>query len=243
MTGIKKFCDFLAFFALFWLGVFIFRKFMPYNPTGIESKIEKLKHFFSKDNYTDYRPYLWLIGLLVLSLAAGRLFARFPAITLAMSALPFIQALSMYLDNKLYEWTAIYLTLCFMPVIGAAADAIYLDRNDGKRRLFHAANVAGLMAVPYCAYVYMRYEKLYGVLVSEVEKTNLFDRFLAKNYSNINPKHIIITAAFFAAAVLISYIWRDLYYLDVLVSFAPLVYFVRPCLPTGSFYIPLSYLQ
>jgi hypothetical protein len=58
----------------------------------------------------------------------------------------------MYLDGKLYEWTAINLTLCFLPVVGAAADALYLDGQtaDGVSSMPQTLRA---VIVPYCAYV------------------------------------------------------------------------------------------
>ena len=144
------------------------------------------------------------------------------------------------------KWQAVFhlilaaalLTLFFLPVIGAAADALYLDRNDGKRRLYHAVNVAGLMVLPYCAYVYMQYEKIYGMLLTDVEKMGKFELFIASNYSKITPQTLLLTSLFFVAAVLVSYLWRDLYYLDAAVSLIPLVYFFYLMLTDGLFLHP-----
>ena len=157
MSYFKKFTDLLAGVVIFITSVLLIAGYMEYTPPKPEDVIEeglevksKLENFLFVQKGNDYRQYVILIGLLILSIAVSRIFKKIPAVSFSFSALPLCQALGMFRNLLIYEYEGLIIVLCALHAVGTFFDAVFLDKTDGKKRTFAAAAIWGAVSGAAC---------------------------------------------------------------------------------------------
>ena len=221
MSTFKKFACFCGGIALFCACFFLFREFMSFSPVEPVSLREKWEMVFV-DGLAgrDYRPYLGLIATLLLSLLVSGLLKEWPAIGLAASALPFLQALFMLRDDLLYERPMLYLLLSALPIIGNLWDALQRDAEDGRHRAFWMANASALLALGFFILLLWRQEAV--AEAADVYELSRFDQalfFAAESAPLVLWRNLALT---YAALIAVSLALRGAYWLDLLLSVLPI---------------------
>lgn len=225
MNYFKRFSDFCAVFAISAAAIYTLRKFMSFNPADAEGMVEKLKLFFSKDYYRDYRSYIVLITLLTVSLVVGAVLERFPYIGFALSLAPMLQILLMFGDGKLYERPMLYVILGIAHVLGNIVHSLYLDRADGKRRGFICVNLAGIALSALGFWVWRRAELLSHIgAVLDEDKLGSRDAAILAGVEDGAQSIILKLSLMILVGVAISIILRDVYFIDAAVAVIPFVY-------------------
>ena len=103
MSYFKRFTDGCAVFGALFILIFIFSKFMGLKELEqMESTSEKLKYFLGGETSIDYRPFVVLFILLAISITVSVLLHKFPQFTVAVSALPLIYMVQMFVSNRLF---------------------------------------------------------------------------------------------------------------------------------------------
>lgn len=228
MGHYKKFTDFLAGFSAFAALIYIFRQYMSFKDEEITSTVEKLKTFFGKDFTKDYREYLILIAIIVIAVAAGRIFAKFPVVSFVFSLLPMIEVLRMFNSGILYERPMIYVMISLLFVSGNVVEAICRDREDGGRRhrAFVQANSAGIIIAGISFFLYYRTEKLSALAEDAVEELNKFDLHILTKYEMADMKVYLVIGIMALVTVAVSLIFRGAYFIDLPLAAVPFVYTV-----------------
>ncbi len=222
MGYFKRFGDFCAAFGAFSAIMYIFCQYMAFDFKELEGIGEKLKYFFSNEPRKDYRFYIPLILLFIISFTLSTLLHKYPQFTLAVSALPMIQIIAMLDADKLYERPMLYVVLSAAHICGSLFECIRRDREDNGRRAAFATDLLGLCAVGFCVYALITAR---GIADLDHQKANIFQSQLSMLLSYSAPDLSIFkyTAVCFGALAAIRLILRDLYYLDALLSVVPLV--------------------
>lgn len=222
MGYFKRFGDFCAAFGVFAAVMYIFSQYMAFDFEEIESLTEKLKYFFSNEPRKDYRYYIPLILLLVISFTLSTLLHKYPQFTLAVSVLPMIQIITMLDGDKLYERPMLYVVLSGAHIAGCLFECIRRDREDNARRAAFAVDLLGLCAAGFCVYVLITAD---GIADLDHGKANIFETqlWMLLSYSAPDLGILKYTAVCFGVLVALRLILRDLYYLDALLSLIPLV--------------------
>lgn len=224
MSYFKRFTDFCAGFTAFYAIIYVFGQFMQYNPADAEGTKEKLKLFFSKENYRDYRAFLILIILLIVSVVAGRIFERMPYISLAVSILPMVQIMLIYSDDKLSDRPMLYILLGLIHVSGNILHAISLDKADGKRRAFICANICGICAALLGIWVWRKAKQLSLLDDAAVSELGVRDHAILLGAENDEHSILLKISVIILATVVLSLILRDIYFIDVISSAVPFLY-------------------
>lgn len=221
MNIFKRFGDFCAGFAAFSAIIYLFREFMAYSPEGEVSVLEKLKLFLSFEPRRDYRFYLPMIGLFLLSLAISLLFHKRPYLSFAASVLPMLQVLTLFISEKLYERPMLYLILAIGHMAGCLWECIRLDRTKSGRRAALGVDLCGLVGVGLCLRI-LREVKLVGEM--ETVDMSLFQRKILAGLEEADLTVFYVTAALLGGTILVRWLLRDLYYLDALLALPLPVY-------------------
>ena len=221
MNYFKRFGDFCAGFAAFSAVIYLFREFMAYTTEEELGLLGKLKSFLSFEPRKDYRFFLPLIGLFLLSLIISLLFKKHPYVSFAVSVLPLLRVISMFVSEKLYERPMLYVILGAIHVAACLWECVRLDRARSGRRAALAADLCGLVGLGLCLYT-LRQTRV----VTEMESVDLsfFERKIYTGLEGADLTVFWVTAALFGVTVLLRWIWRDLYYLDALLSLPLPVY-------------------
>ncbi len=220
MGAFKRFTDFCTGIALFVSSFFLFREFMAYSPDGDPSTREKIKLFFSENAWRDYRPYLWLVGLLALSLFIGIVAKRLPSLGFAFATLPFLHALVMFRDGNLYERPMLYLLLTILPLAGNLFDALSRDADDGRHRAFVLANVSSLLVLLFFALLLWRREVIAGADVSRLKP---FDQHIFFGIEELDVSFWKSFAIAYAVGIAVSLLFRGAYWIDLILAAIPLI--------------------
>ena len=221
MSYFKRFADFCAGFALFSAVIYLFRQFMAYTPKEEVSLLEKLKLFFNSGARLDYKEYLPLLLLLLLSFIVSLAFHRLPYVCFAVSVLPLLQLISMYTSDRLYERPMLYVILVGMHSLGCLTECVRRDREDRRRRSALGTDAVALIAIGFCLYVLRLIPKL---ATMEIVQMSLFERKIFFSLENANTSIFWKLAVIYAAAVLLRWLLRDLYYLDAALAAIPFGY-------------------
>ena len=99
MSYFKKFTDLVGGIGAFFASLYFIGQYMMYDPKELEEGVSKLSQFLSNENGRNYRQYIVLIALLIISVAVGRLFKKLPALTFCVSVLPVIQVMGMFYNE------------------------------------------------------------------------------------------------------------------------------------------------
>lgn len=227
MGAFKRFCDFCCGIALFVACFFLFREFMIFRPEGDPTLREKLKLFFFENTWRDYRPYLGLLGLLVLSLLVGAIARRWSSIGFAFAALPFLHVLSMLGRDILYERPMLYVLLTALPLVGNLFDAITRDRDDGRHRSFVLANVSSLLVLLFAALVLWRASVAIPTDDMPLAEMKAFDRTVAAAALENDLSFLRHYAIAYAVGIGISLCFCGAYWIDLILAALPLVAALR----------------
>ena len=229
MKYLKGFTDFCGGFSAFCAAVYAMGQFMMYDSDNYEGMIEKFKYFFSADYSKNFKAYLIMISLLVISVAVGRIFDRFPFICLSVSLLPLLWTLFMFASNWLYDRPMLYVILAAVHMAGNVIHALMLDKTDGKRRAFLCVNVCGGLFGAMCIGVWKRIETLGSLTLTdkEIKALSDIDTEIYKGLDSGSEKLLLIIGITILATVLISVILRDLYFIDVILCALPFIYSVK----------------
>ena len=220
MGSFKRFTDFCGGIALFVASFFLFREYMAYTPDGEPALREKIKLFLSETAWRDYRPYLWLVGLLALSLLVGIVLRRLPSVCFAFVALPFLHALWMFRDGTLYERPMLYLLFTLLPLAGNLFDALSRDAEDGRHRAFALANVSSLLVLLFFVLLIWRCN---AVMDADVSLLKPFDRDIFFGVEELDVSFWKYFAAAYAVGIVVSLLFLGAYWIDLLLAAAPLI--------------------
>ncbi|MBE6547060.1 MAG: hypothetical protein E7668_06455 [Ruminococcaceae bacterium] len=211
MSYFKRFGDFCAGFAAFSAILYVFREFMEFTPKETVPLLEKLKLFFSDEPRREYRTYLILIGLLLLSLLISLLLHRFPYLSFATSVPPLLHIMLMYDAGLLYERPMLYFVLGGVHACGCLAECIRRDREDRRRRAAIAADLCGLVGMGLCGYVLRITPTIPDVPYGEL---NFFERQMYFSAAQADLTLFRRLLILLAVTVALRWLLRDLYYLD-----------------------------
>lgn len=249
MNYFKKFSDFCAVFAISAAAVYTLRKFMSFNPADTEGITEKLKLFFSKDYFRDYRAYLVLIMLLTASLIVGVVLERFPYVGFTLSLVPMLQILLMFGDGKLYERPMLYVILGITHVLGNIVHSLYLDRADGKRRGFICVNLAGISLSTLGFWVWRRAGQLSLLDEEAAAELGSRDAAILLGVEDGAQSIILKLSIIILISVVISIVLRDVYFIDAIIAAIPFAYSAHlvareklHLFPLAIIFITFSYL-
>ena len=224
MTYFKKFTDFCTGFAAFSVLMYLFCEFMAYSPRDKEGELlgakEKLGLFFDTAKVSkDYRVLLLLILLLLLSITVACLARKLPALSFVTSLLPLSFALTLYADGKLYEHAVLLLLLLILSPIGALYDCLSQDREDTRHRAHLAINLSCILGAFGVLFVYFTAENF---APTPMKKFNYFDQKLYESYL-LKEEYSILwqLALLFLLTVLLSFLLRELYFLDAIIALIP----------------------
>ena len=239
MSYFKKFCDLIGGIGATFAAVFLLGRYMEYNPSDAENK---LKIFFSSENSKEYRQYVVFIVLLFAAVLLGRLFKKFPEITLFLSVLPLCQVMGMLWHKKLYEDPEFYVIVCLTVVAGNIYEAFLRSKESGSNVLHSAAVVVGafgvvssLLSVKFSSMAKAYSDAFVENELAEAEEL-VADRlsFIGADLISNVPENEIKTLAFVAAAlavclavsVICRVFVRKLYVLNLLLSAVPFFYVI-----------------
>jgi len=222
MGYFKRFGDVCALFAAFSAFMYVFCQYMAYDFDEIVGTTEKLKYFFSNSPRKDYRFYLTLILLLLVSFIISTVFHKLPFLTLAAAALPIIQIVAMYDSERLYERPMLYLVLASVHAVGCLYECIRRDREDRGRRGAIATDLLGIVIVGFCLYVLYTSR---GIANIEFENISLLELLLYNAFYLQTPDLSVFKyfAICYGVLAVLRMIWRDLYYVDAILSVFPFV--------------------
>ena len=227
MGYVKRFGDFCAAFAAFSVFMYLFCQYMAMDFKEIEGFMEKIKYFFSNEPRREYRYYLTLLVLLLISFAVSVIFHKLPWLTFAVSVLPMIQIIIMYDADEIYERPMLLIVLSSLHVFGCLFECIRRDRGDRRRRSALAVDIMGLAAAGFCLYILYISKDIANV---EFEHISIIEKLLyyAVVYDGADMSLFRNIAICFGVLVTLRLALRDLYYIDAVLSLAPLgavVYF------------------
>lgn len=234
MNYFKRFTNFCGGFVAFAATLHLIGEYMSFKLPE-DAEMSKLKTFISAERPEEYRGYLIMIALFVLSVIAGRIFERLPYVTLAASLFPLYQAVNLFSRGKIEKFPSLYLILAILHTAGSIVHAISLDKRDGKRRGFVCANLLGAMIFAGGYWVWKRAEKL--MLFEEpVTVENLGNVEVRLATAALDDVHGIILriAVMIAVCTVISLILRDIYFIDAILAAVPLVYAINKVLIRGT---------
>ena len=217
----KRFGDFCAAFDAFSVFMYMFCQYMAMDFDEIEGIVAKLKYFISNEPRKEYRYFLTLFILFVLSFVVSTVFHRLPFLTLAVSVLPMIQIIVMFDGEKLYERPMLFIVLSALHIVGCLFECIRRDRDDRGRRAALAVDLLGLVAAGFCGYILYLSKDIADVdftHISIIERT-LYSAVVHFEADLSIFKYLAIGLC---VAVVLRLVLRDLYYLDALLSLVPL---------------------
>ena len=204
---------------------------MTFKLPDAETDAGKLKTFLSVDRPENYRGYVIMVALFLLSVLVGRIFERLPYVTLAVSLLPLYQTVNLFSTGKIEKFPILYLLFAILHTVGSVSHALVLDREDGKRRGFISANLLGAMMFAGGIWAWRRAEELLDYEdIFTVEGISKVELNLASAAADGAHKFLWNIAAIVLVCVVISLILRDIYFIDAILAAVPLVYAVHKVL-------------
>ncbi|MBQ9086426.1 MAG: hypothetical protein IJY47_04485 [Clostridia bacterium] len=224
MSTFRKFANACAGFAAFTALMQVFCQFMAYSPGEVESTKEKLKLFFDPENVKNYRVYLTLTALILLSLALTLLFRKQPYLGFAASLPPLVWVWLLFAEGALYERPILFPLLLVIYTAGAVYDCIRLDREDPKRRTWITANLSALAPAALCGWILYQVPKLSESLP---ENPGYTEQLLFNAITHEENFQIFITVALlYLGSVVLSLLCFELYFVDGILSLIPLGYVI-----------------
>lgn len=238
MSYLKKFSDLVGGIGAFFAAVFLLGKYMEYDQENVEEGYSKLRWFFSSNNDSEYRQYLVLIALMVIAIALGLIFKKYPVISLVASVLPLCQAMSMMYRTLFYDFAYFYVAVCAVMFCGSLYETVAFDRADGRHRTALGATLIGALGVGFSCIsisvsstVARLNEISLGNGLSEVE-TKLagdlkpFGILVLSDVPEKEKAALIFFAVAIAVCVIIHLILRRVYFIDAVLAFVPFIWSV-----------------
>lgn len=223
MSVFKKFTDFCGGIAAFSAIFYLFREFMSFQPRDeVESLIQKLKLFLSDEPQLEYRPYLLLILLFLVSLTLSLIFHRLPYLAFPVSLLPLACATDMLSRKEIYEYPMLYVILGALHTFGILWECIRRDREDLRQRSALALNLGDALVAGVSFLIWSRPRVLEGVTPTEAK---FFDRIPMYALQKGESFAVFKTAAIvFLVLGLIGFLLWELHYLHALFAIGASVY-------------------
>lgn len=218
MNYFKRFTNFCGGFVAFAAILHLIGEYMSFKLPE-DAEMSKIRTFLSAERPEEYRGYVIMIALFVLSAALGRIFERLPYVTLAVSLLPLYQTVNLFSLGKIEKFPILYLLLAILHTVGSIVHALVLDRCDGKRRGFICATELGLAMAAAGAWLYRKACELSVYedpeTVEGLSKTEIRIATAAhEDFQNL----IMNIAVMIAVSVFVSLILRDIYFIDAIIS-------------------------
>lgn len=217
MSAFKKFTDFCGGLAAFAAIFYLFREFMSFKPKEEpESLLAKVKLFFSDEPQFEYRPYLMLIVLLLLSLFVSLIAHRLPYVAFPVSLLPLARALDMLEREEIYERAMFYVVLSALHVFGILWECVRRDREDRRQRSALALNLGAATVALVSFLIFMRPRALVGTELTEVK---FFDRIPLQAMMQGESFVIFRTMAIvFLAVCAVGFLLWELHYVQAAIA-------------------------
>lgn len=221
MGYFKKFGDFCSGFCCFTALIYLFRQFMAYDPTQEElGTLEKLKLFFEGTAHPERSMLLRLALLFAVSVLIGRIFSRFPHISLLAAVPPLLLTVDMIKSSYIKEYPMLYVILGGIGFISGCCDCVGADKKYGGNRSAWGGNLLSVCAALFCIYVLRTQAELDG---ADVLQMNYFEYEIYARSQTMNMKLFAVLAAIYAVAVLLSLFLSDVYFIHAIVAAVPAV--------------------
>lgn len=223
MSYFKKFTDVCAAAAALTLSVFFIKKYMSFTPPNVEEDApSKLSQFLDPSALSDHSMLIPLILAFILSLIIGRAFAKLPYVCLAGSLVPALYTAYSFQNGLLYDQKIPVFILCALHVIGNLAECAMRDKEDGRHRLWISAKITSLAGAVFCLYTALLSKKS---LPTEAKASiPLFEKEVITEMSPTNMELIITLGCIFLGLLIISILLYNVYFIDAILSFVPLIY-------------------
>lgn len=222
MSAFKKFTVGCGALSLLSAAFYVFFQFMAYSSlAGDFSKIAVLKRFFSVANHRDFRPYLCLMALLLISLTVSIALRRYPALCVAVSALPLAYAMVMLDSSRFYERPMLYVALCAVHWIGNLWEYACLARLDDRPGAATGAVPLALLTAALALYLYLCFRMPQAVLG---ERINFLEQTLLDALSKGADLAVCLRPTWiYAGLACIGFFLRELPMLQAALSVLPLI--------------------
>ena len=232
MSYFRKFSDFCSGFSAFMALIYLFRQFMTYSfpEEEVEGMKDKLKLFFSKDSEYDNLLLLILAGFFVLSVVAGRVFARYPHISLVFTVPPIVMTADMIKAEYIKEYPLLYAVFGCIAVAGGIYECVRRDRLDGKKRSAFGGNLVSLSSAAFCYWIYSKVDRLTELAEADMSsipeedavEISRFDQHIQLEMENMDMRVFMGFAVTFAVLVLISLLLSDIYFIHGILAAVPM---------------------
>ena len=194
----------------------------------VEGMKEKIKLFFSKTEEYTHLLLLILALLFIASAIAGRVFAKYPHISLIFTVHPLLTVADLIEEERIKEYPMLYALLGTIAVIFSACECLLRDREDGKRRSAFVGNAVSLFCGAFLLKVWQMNRELPNeaadILMSE--EFNPFEYAVKIGAELMDMKLFFILALFFFGTVLVSLLLSDVYFVHALVALPTTVYVI-----------------
>lgn len=224
MKYLKRFADVLSGIAVLQTIIYLIGKFSTYRVARGEPLFDRLKAFFAPKATGEYRVYLILGILFLLSIIVGRIFERFPSITMAASLLPFIYTFVLFGRNRLTARPMLYIIIASIVLAANILSAIAADRADGKRRAYRCTNVCGLMIIALTVWIEKNAPTYRGMTFEDIAELDRLHIELARCFINEDEAFIYKIALLTAISLAASLLLRDIYFIDAIIALPPCIY-------------------
>ena len=151
--------------------------------------------FNKKESGADYKLYLLLVGILLGSVILSCLFKKLPAIGAVVSLIPISLIATTYADGALPQQPMLYLVLSAIHTVGALYECIRCDREHSTHHAHLAANLIGILGALGALFVWSRAKE--------------------------DPSILLTVSVLLLVTVLLSFLWREVYFLDAAVALLP----------------------
>ena len=227
MSYFKRFGDFCSGFAAFTGMVHLISRFISMKFEGESlTLIEKIKMFLGRETLPIFRLMAVMTLCFLLSAVLGRIFARLPYISALFCIPPVIVSICLYTMQVIEEYPMLYVVLSFVAFISAIADCVLADRADGKHRAAYVGSLVSLAFSAYCILLVRKYNEL--VLLSEDEEYVMWmlDSYILRSGTEISTRLFYALAAVYAILAVISFVLRDIYFIDSILAIPPAVWLI-----------------
>ncbi len=238
MSLFKKFTDFVGGIGAFFATLYFMGQYMAYDPGELEEGVSKLDKFLSADGPREYRQYVIWVLLVALSIACSILLKKYPAITLSISALQFIHIMNCIYISMVYDHKEFYIFVSAIVFCGNLFEAVHTDKKEGRRQTFCGAGIFGVFSIVLSAaalfissFVKSTYEKFLNSELTEEELD--LERLMKalgidiiKEVPEKEADVLLFVIIALAVGVVISYLLKEVYFIDVITAAVPFVYVV-----------------
>lgn len=224
MSYFKKFADFCSGFSAFTAVMYLFGKYMMFDFGEEELGMkDKLGVFFSKMISVQNHMMLILAIAFIVSVIAGRIFARLPYVAVIFVVPPMLLSVDMIKAELIEEYPMLYVILGAVAVIGGAFDCIFRDRDDRKHRSAYASAAVGAMFSAFCFFVARKSVALSGLDETAALELDRFDHEIFAESANMDMKLFYVFAAVYALLAVICLFLADVYFIGALLAIPPAV--------------------